>query len=157
MALAGILILMIGLNRFLPSVKPRHFANLSVVGLTVALLLFNSSASALAQSQIAALGASDSTVSIDEDSLKTNPGGGHYSGLEYAKRSESYENPVSDNVIEKSIKSEIDDEVVVAVANGSVRLSGRVEDKQEAKNLISKIKEIPGVHEITFDLGLEKR
>lgn len=136
--------------------KSRYLTKVCVLLLTVTCLFFFTNAQALAQTQIAALGASDSAVSNDETDLKMTPSGKHYSGLEYAERTQANENPVSDNVIQKSIESKADSGVVVAVANGSVRLSGRVDNKEEAENLIATVKKIPGVHEITFDLGLNQ-
>lgn len=128
---------------------------LASVPLAVMVLFLVANPPALANTQIAALGASDEAVSTDETRLKLNPGEQHYSGLEYAERTDEAENPVSDDVIRKTIDSKTDDRIVFAVSNGSVRLSGRIDNKKDARNLISQIKEIPGVHEITFDLGLE--
>ncbi len=66
------------------------------------------------------------------------------------------ENAVSDDSIKKSIKPYTSDSLVVEVANGSVQLSGRV-DKETAQNIVEHIKAIPGVHEITFNLGLNNK
>ncbi len=128
---------------------------LASVSLAVTILLLTTITPALADNQIAALGARDETVSADETDLKLNPGAGHYSGLEYAERTNEVQNPVSDEVIKQTIDKKADDGVVFAVSNGSVRLSGQIDNKEDAENLISQIKEIPGVHEITFDLGLK--
>ena len=116
---------------------------------------------AQATPNLAALGAKDNAIhqqqqSLEED-LKLTPGCGHYSGIEYAERTSSEERPVSDEIIKQSIESYSSDNIVVAVANGSVRLSGRVEDKEIARHVVEEIKEIPGVHEITFDIGLENQ
>ncbi|WP_107671212.1 transporter [Cyanothece sp. BG0011] len=154
MILLGIsLLVILGISGFL---LLRRFKALRVasVSLAVTILLLTTIAPALADTQVAALGARDETVSADETDLKLNPGAGHYSGLEYAERTNEVQNPVSDEVIKKTIDKKTDDRIVFAVSNGSVRLSGQIDNKEDAQNLISQIKEIPGVHEITFDLGL---
>lgn len=92
---------------------------------------------------------------LGED-LKLTPDGDHYSGLEYAERTAKGEEALSDQNIQESIESFAGDDVIVAVANGSVRLSGKVKDKKTAQNIIEQTKEIPGVHEVTFNLGLDK-
>ena len=137
-------------------IQPSRLSRLASLSLAIVILFFASNVPALASTQIAALGSSDQTVTQDESQFKLNPGEGHYSGLEYAPRTGEKQEPVSDSVIKKTIKSQADDSVVVAVANGSVRLSGTIDNKEDARDLISKVKEIPGVHEITFDLGLEE-
>lgn len=127
--------------------------------LGMVLLAYSNSAPALAANDLAALGASDRTVTLEqqqiEEDLKLNPGGGHYSGIEYSERTAPGELAVSDETIEKSIESFAGDRVIVGVASGSVRLSGRVKDKETAQNIVEQTKAIPGVHEITFNLGLD--
>lgn len=137
------------------SFRQVNVSRLFTLLVAVSLLLFTSNAPVLAQTQIAALGASDETVTRDETDLKMVPTGSHYTGIEYAKETKPLENPVSDDVIEKTIKSNTDKGVVVAVANGSVRLTGKVDNQRKAERLLSQVKEIPGVHEITFDFALE--
>jgi osmotically-inducible protein OsmY len=90
------------------------------------------------------------------ENFKLTPEGDHYSGLEYSERTAAEEEAVSDETIKKSIESFTGDNVIVAVASGSVRLSGRVKDKKTAKNIVEQTKEVPGVHEVTFNLGLDK-
>ncbi len=136
--------------------KKHRFSSVVSLFLTISLLFFTANAPAFAQVQIAAQAASDEAVTQDETDFNLTPSGSHYSGLEYATKSYNQED-VSDDVIEKSIKSKADDRVVVAVANGSVRLEGRVDSKEDAEALIAKIKEMRGVHEITYNLGLDQR
>ncbi|WP_414621335.1 BON domain-containing protein [Calothrix sp. CCY 0018] len=118
---------------------------------------------ALATPNLAALGARDSAIhepqqSMEED-LKLTPGGGHYSGIEYSDSARNAENqpPVSDETILESIEPYTNDNLIVSVTNGAVKLSGRVENKEVARHVVEEIKEIPGVHEITFDIGLENK
>lgn len=106
---------------------------------------------------LAALGAADQALNRGqqqlEETLKSTPTGDQYQGIEYALQP-SRPQPLSDTEISRRIKS-IRRDLVSSVSNGAVRLTGRVEDKATAQNIIDQIKEIPGVHEITFDLGLE--
>lgn len=89
-----------------------------------------------------------------QETLRTSPSGTQYQGLEYATtRGE----PLSDRQIENEIRSKAPSGLKFAVSNGSVRLSGRVSDRQAAQNLIKSIKEIPGVHEVSYDLGLDSK
>ena len=118
---------------------------------------------ALATPSLAALGARDSAISqpqqqrsLEED-LKLTPGGGHYSGIEYSARTAAEENPLSDETIKQSIEPYTSDNLIVSVTNGAVKLSGRVKDKEIARHVVEEIKEIPGVHEITLDIGLENK
>ncbi|MBV6627561.1 MAG: BON domain-containing protein [Rivularia sp. (in: Bacteria)] len=116
---------------------------------------------AQATPNLAALGARDNAIteqqqSLEED-LKLTPGGGHYSGIEYARRTTTEQRPVSDETIKETLDSYTNDNLVVSVTNGAVKLSGRVKDKEIAQHVVEEIKEIPGVHEITFDIGLENQ
>jgi osmotically-inducible protein OsmY len=43
---------------------------------------------------------------------------------------------------------------VVNVASGSVILSGTVENVDAAREIVEQVKNIPGVQQITFELGL---
>lgn len=133
-------------------------SNTALIVIGVFVFSFNS-LPAQAMPNLAALGAKDNAIhqqqqSLEED-LKLTPGGGHYSGIEYAQRSASESSPLSDETIKQSIEPYTSDNLIVSVANGAVRLSGRVEDKEVARHIVEEIKEIPGVHEITFNLGLE--
>ena len=147
----------VGLGKILTE-KKRFFNSLLVLLGTV-ILSYSSSFPAIAATDLAALGANENTLTPEqqqiEEDLKVTPGGGHYSGIEYADRTTGVEKAVSDDSIEKSIKAYTSDNVVVAVANGSVRLSGRVKDKQTAQDIVEQTKAIPGVFEITFNLGLD--
>ena len=141
--------------------EKKHLLRFTAVLLTIVLLTYSSSANALAANDLAALGADDSTLTREqqqlEEDLKLTPDGGHYSGIEYAERTNGEKEAVSDETIEKSIQAYTSDNVVVAVANGSVRLSGRVKDKEVAQHIVEQIKAIPGVHEVTFNLGLDNK
>lgn len=125
------------------------------------LLLFTSSLPALATPHLAALGASDSVLNqpqkdLEEEGLKLNPGLGQYSGVEDVPERLWTGQALSDQGIERKIKSEITDDLVIDIKNGEVLLSGRVEDKETAQDIVEQVKEIPGVRQITFELGLEK-
>jgi osmotically-inducible protein OsmY len=134
--------------------RRRLFEGTAVV-LGMLLLLYANTPTALA---VEDLGRNLATITGQQqlqEELKLTPEGDHYSGLEYSERTGPKEKAVSDETIEDSIESFAGDDVIVAVANGSVRLSGRVKDKKTAQNIIDKTKEIPGVHEVTFNLGLD--
>lgn len=148
------LLVILGISGLL-LLKQFRVLRLASASLIATVLLFTTITPALAQTQIAALGAKDSAVSADQSELKVNPGAGHYSGLEYAEEKNDTGKAVSDEAIQKSIDSATDDRIVSAVTNGSVRLSGKVNNEAAAKDLVAKVKAIPGVHEVTFDLGLE--
>ena len=135
----------------------------STIGLlSLAILAYSfNSLPALATPNLAALGAKDNAIhqqqqTMEED-LKLTPGGSHYSGIEYGTRTAKNERPLSDETIKQSIEPYTNDKLIVSVTNGAVRLSGRVEDKEIARHVVEEIKEIPGVHEITFDIGLENQ
>jgi hypothetical protein len=137
------------------------FASTIVLLSTVIFAYSFNSLPALATPSVAALGARDSAISehqqsMDED-LKLTPGGGHYSGIEYTSRTAAEESPLSDETIQQSIEPYTNDNLIVSVTNGAVKLSGRVENKEVARHVVEEIKEIPGVHEITFDIGLENK
>ncbi len=146
----------IGLNL----IRRKYSSAPTLAILTIVLFTyFCSTLPALATPNMAALAARDRAISerqqaLEED-LKITPGGGHYSGLEYAKRTAAQENPVSDETIKSSIEDYVSDNVIVAVANGSVRFSGTVKNKETARHIVEQTKEIPGVHEVTFNFGLE--
>ena len=141
-------------------IKKKHLLYSTAVWLAVAMLFYSHSYSALA-ADAATPGAIKRFVSEEqqelEEDLNLTPGGGHYSGIEYAERAKGEAKPVSDEAIEETIKKYKSDNLTIAVANGSVRVSGTVQDRDVARHVIKQIKEIPGVHEITFDLGLENK
>lgn len=117
--LTACLVTILGISGLLLFIQRNRLSRFASLSLAVVVLFFASHAPALANTQMAALGASDEAVGADEDALKTNPGGGHYSGLEYVPSTGENQKPVSDSTIRKSIESEADDTIVVAVANGS--------------------------------------
>ena len=127
--------------------------------LAIAILGYSLDASAVADAVSQDM--SDRSTTIErqtlEEDLNLTPDGGHYSGVEYAERTQGAAEAVSDEVIESTIAQYASDNLVIAVANGSVRVSGRVEDKETARHAIEQIKKIPGVHEITFNLGLDRK
>lgn len=105
----------------------------------------------------AAAGAKDAALSPDQkelnETLEQTPNGNQLHGVEYA---EAKGTPLSDSEIERRIREDVSDEIATSVSNGAVRISGQVRSKSAAQQIVSKVKDIPGVHEITFDLGLEK-
>jgi len=48
-------------------------------------------------------------------------------------------------------------DLVANVANGSVILSGRVENIEIARDVVKQVKEIPGIKQISFELGLKMK
>lgn len=147
----------IGLGKLLSEKKRLFYSIVVLLGITI--LGYFNSLQAIAATDLAALGANENTLTPEqqqlEEDLKVTPGGGHYSGIEYSDRTTGVEKAVSDDSIEKSIKAYTGDNVIVAVANGSVRFSGRVKDKETAQDIIEQTKAISGVFEITFNLGLD--
>jgi translation initiation factor 2 alpha subunit (eIF-2alpha) len=113
---------------------------------------------AIAAPTLAALGARDEALPAEkqemEEVLKTSPTGNHYAGIEYAAESRG-ETPLNDAAIKDRIESTVKENLIVSVSNGSVRLDGTVSDKGSAQNIVERIKNIPGVHEVSFDLGLK--
>ncbi len=123
-----------------------------------AVIFFASSQSASAAiGPLAALGTSDRAINQEqqafEETLKLDPTGGHYSGIEYSDK--TARNQPSDQEILNEIEPQLTDTIVAAVANGSVRLSGKVENRATAEDLVESVKKIAGVHEVAFDLGLK--
>lgn len=74
-----------------------------------------------------------------------------YQGLEYPDVKGT---PLSDSEITQRIQAKAPDTIVMSVSNGSVRLSGNVSDRKTAENIVEMVKEIPGVHEVAYDIGL---
>ena len=152
--------MMVGLS--LLQRKYSFASTIALLSIVIFTYSFNS-LPALATPNIAALGARDSAIhesqqTMEED-LKLTPGGGHYSGIEYSDSARNAESqtPVSDQTIQESIEPYTSDNLIVSVTNGAVKLSGKVENKEVARHVVEEIKEIPGVHEITFDIGLENQ
>ncbi|MGV2829240.1 BON domain-containing protein [Myxosarcina sp. GI1(2024)] len=149
----------IALLLYFSSVR-RRITSLAILAGVVLFTYFNS-LPALATTNIAALGASDRALTEEqqafEEKLKLTPDGGHYSGIEHIEQTRPDQMPVDDSTIQETIEGYSGDNVIISVANGSVRLSGRVQDKNTAEELVEKTKAIPGVREVTFNLGLEKK
>ncbi len=107
---------------------------------------------------IAAQAATDEGITenraVPEEQLKTSSPGSQYSGIEYANDQLGGQR-VSDDELKSRIKG-VRDDLAVAVSNGAARITGTVENQKVARNVVEEIKEIPGIHEITFDLGLEE-
>lgn len=107
---------------------------------------------------VAALGTSESALTEEqkalEETLKADPTGDQYKGIEYSNL--SVKSQPDDQALIAAIKPLLSDDVVVAVSNGSVRLSGSVKDKAAAEKIVESVKETEGVHEVAFDLGLAK-
>lgn len=153
LAMAGII-----LSSKITTEKQSLFHSTAIL-LGIAILGYSTSFPALAATDAVQPGTIKNFVSEEQQALQEDlnitPDGDHYSGIEYADRTQEVEQAVSDEVIEKTIEKYSSDNLTVAVANGSVRLSGRVKDKDVARHIIEQTKKIPGVHEITFNLGLE--
>lgn len=84
------------------------------------------------------------------ETLKTTPQDNQYQGIEYPQVTGD---PLSDREITRRIQQEIPDNVKLSVSNGAVRLSGKVSNRDEAQHIVQDIKEVPGVHEVSYDLG----
>lgn len=137
----------------------KNFSAKSLAGaIALGIILFfaSSQSASAAVGPLAALGTSDSAINQEqqafEEELKLDPTGDHYSGIEYSDK--TVRNQPSDQEILNEIESQLEDTMVAAVSNGSVRLSGKVEDRSIAENIVESVKEIAGVHEVAFDLGL---
>jgi osmotically-inducible protein OsmY len=85
------------------------------------------------------------------ETLKTTPQGNQYQGIEYPQVTGT---PLSDEEITQKILNEVPNDLKVSVSNGAVRVSGKVSDRSKAQNIVQDIKDIPGVHEVSYDLGL---
>ena len=85
------------------------------------------------------------------ENLKTTPQSNQYQGIEYPQAKGT---SLSDQQITEKIKREISDNLKLSVASGSVRVSGKVSDRRTAQRIVQDIKDIPGVHEVSYDLGL---
>ncbi|MGC1308146.1 MAG: BON domain-containing protein [Phormidesmis sp.] len=105
---------------------------------------------------MAALGAPDSAINQNqqdlEETLKLDPTGDHYKGIEYSNK--AVKGQPSDQEILDAIAPEMAENVELAVSNGSVRLSGKVQNRAVAEEMVEAVKQTKGVHEVAFDLGL---
>ena len=140
-------------------VMKRRLSFVSAVLLGIAVLSYSNNVLALTETDSATPGAIKRFVSEEqqelEEDLNLTPGGGHYSGIEHTERTKGIEKPISDASIKETLDKYSSDDLTVAVANGSVRLSGKVKDKDIARHVVEQVKEIPGVYEVTYNLGLE--
>ena len=140
--------------------KKRLFHSTAIL-LGIAILGYSNTFPALAATDSLRPGAIKNFVSEQQQSLQEElnitPDGGHYSGIEECDLTRGVEQAVSDESIEQTLEQYSSDNLIVAVANGSVRLSGRVKDKDVARHIVEQTKAIPGVYEVTFNLGLENQ
>lgn len=88
---------------------------------------------------------------ILEQGRTQNGVGNQFQGLEYPNAKGT---PLSDREISKRVRDKAPDSLVMSVSNGSVRLSGEVSDRETAKEIVEMVKAIPGVHEVSYDIGL---
>ena len=150
------LLVVLGIGAVLFLTYRSNLARSAALLLGVFLFISFNNLPALATPHLAALGSTDAVLTQEqeqlEEEMKTTPEGAQYSGLEYVK--ENLGTSVSDKKISDRI-DKIKGDLVANVTNGSVILSGTVKDKKTARSIVEKVKEIPGVHEITFELALE--
>jgi len=120
----------------------------------LAALLLTATLSFIAQPALAAA-ANDNVLSEGQkdlhETLKTTPNGNQYQGIEYPQVDGQ---PFSDREISQRIEKEVPSNIKLSVSNGAVRLSGQVNNREVAQRIVQDIKEIPGVHEVSYDLGL---
>lgn len=86
------------------------------------------------------------------EKLQTTPSGNQYQGIEYADVKGT---PLGDREITDRVVAQTPKDLKISVSNGSVRLSGKVSDRSAAQAIIKEVKAIPGVHEVSYDLGLK--
>ncbi len=135
-------------------VKPNRLFRSAMMLLGVAIFTFNSAFPAFAAPPQAAVDSSQSSQQPNNEKVTTSAVGSQYQGIEYVESSRGGKE-LSDSQIQDKIESDISENLVAGVASGAVRLSGTVKDQATARKIVEKIKDIPGVHEITFDLALE--
>lgn len=136
--------------------KPNRLFRSAMMLLGVVIFTFNSAFPALAAPPQAAVdsGQNSPQQQQEQEKLTTSAVGSQYQGIEYVESSKGG-NELSDAQIKDKIESDISENLVAGVASGAVRLTGTVKDQATARKIVEKIKDIPGVHEITFDLALE--
>ncbi|MEQ8468289.1 hypothetical protein [Coleofasciculus sp. E1-EBD-02] len=135
-------------------VKPNRLFRSAMMLLGVAIFTFNSAFPAFAAPPQAAVDSSQSSQQPNNEKVTTSAAGSQYQGIEYVEPSRGGKE-LSDSQIQDKIESDISENLVAGVASGAVRLTGTVKDQATARKYIEQIKDIPGVHEITFDLALE--
>ena len=84
------------------------------------------------------------------EQLRTDPDRVQYEGIEYPNAEGT---PLSDREITSRIYRNAPDNLKVSVSNGAVRLSGTVKNQRVAQEIVQNVREIPGVHEVSYDLG----
>ncbi|MEQ8974714.1 MAG: BON domain-containing protein [Coleofasciculus sp. C1-SOL-03] len=135
-------------------VKPNRLFRSVMMLLGVAIFTFNSAFPAFAAPPQAAVDSSQGSQQPNNEKVTTSAAGNQYQGIEYVASSRGGKE-LSDSQIQDKIESDISENLVAGVASGAVRLTGTVKDQATARKYIDQIKDIPGVHEITFDLALE--
>lgn len=85
--------------------------------------------------------------------LKSTSNDSQYQGIEYADVKGT---PLGDQEITDRVKGAAPKNLKISVSNGSVRLTGKVADRNAAQAIIDDVKAIPGVHEVAYDLGLKR-
>ena len=135
-------------------VKPNRLFRSAMMLLGVAIFTFNSAFPAFAAPPQAAVDSSQGSQQPNNEKVTTSAVGSQYQGIEYVESSRGGKE-LSDSQIQDKIESDVSENLVAGVASGAVRLTGTVKDQATARKYIEQIKDIPGVHEITFDLALE--
>ncbi|MBD1874415.1 BON domain-containing protein [Nodosilinea sp. FACHB-131] len=87
------------------------------------------------------------------ETLQSTPNDSQYEGIEYADVKGT---PLGDQDITDRVESKVPDTIKISVSNGSVRLSGKVKSRDTARAIIEDVKSIPGVHEVSYDIGLKE-
>ena len=125
------------------------------VGVSIALIA-SVIVGGFAQPALAAA-ANDNALSQEQqalnEELRTDPAGVQYEGIEYPNVTGT---PLSDRQITARIYNNAPDDLRVSVSSGAVRLSGTVRDMGTAQQIVQNVREIPGVHEVSYDLGTAK-
>ncbi|MEQ9000129.1 MAG: BON domain-containing protein [Coleofasciculus sp. B1-GNL1-01] len=135
-------------------VKPNRLFRSAMMLLGIAIFTFNSAFPAFAAPPQAAVDSSQGSQQPNNEKVTTSAVGSQYQGIEYVESSRGGKE-LSDSQIQDKIESDVSENLVAGVASGAVRLTGTVKDQATARKYIEQIKDIPGVHEITFDLALE--
>lgn len=157
-ALFSVLLLIAAIAGIILLPAKRNWFYLVFAFLAIALVTYTSSLWVWVEPSLAALGAEERALSEkqkqEEEFLKLTPTAGQYSGLEYVEKAPTGRT-LSDAEITQKIKSDIQSDLVVNTSNGSVILSGTVTNKERAREIVEQVKAIPGVQEVTFELGLQ--
>ena len=89
-----------------------------------------------------------------EQKLQAGTTSREYVGLEYVQGTPSGQLKSDQEIIDRV--RDLNENLVVQSSNGSVLLSGTVEDRQTARSLVDNTKEIPGVVQVSYQLGLQQ-